>query len=1193
VTYRTLDTPAVLALPLTGVRLIEASAGTGKTYTIANLYLRHILAGRAVGEVLVVTFTIAATDELRGRIRARLFEALGLLEREGETKDDFLAELVAGIRAAGEQELAARRLRLAVRAMDEAAIYTIHGFCQRALTELAFRSGQPFEMEVTGDDAALWRQAVQDWWRRTGYPLAPARARLFRAALGDLEPFRALLAPLLGAQPQRLLPEPTETGGLDAILAGLDALVPAIEGLAAAWASDGERLKVLLLGSKGLGRSQKSPYRLDNLEPALVVLDDWFAAGDRLAVPGGFEVLTAGCLTGNALKKTDPALDDPFFARCDALWRDHQRLRRDLRVAALSEAAAFARRAVREAKQQAQRLSFDDLLTEMHAALEGEGGAALAEAVCRRFPVAMIDEFQDTDPIQYGIFRRLYLARPDGGLILIGDPKQAIYSFRGGDIFTYMQAKEDVGAEAIYTLTTNWRSTPAVVAAVNAVFTRRAADAFVYGEAIPFAPAQAAEKTHRHLLRDGAAQPALTLWTLPTERTAKGEDKALSKDAAARLTHAAVADAVARLLGEARAGRARVGERPLVPNDIAVLVRTAFEAAALRLALAERGVAAVAVERTGVLETEEAAALETLLEAVLTPRDRGLARLALASPLLGRDYGEIERLSRDELDWAAWVDDLLALHETWQRKGFMAMFQQMLRRLDLAGALSLGPLPERRLTNLLHLGELLQQASKAHAGMDALLGWYRQQRGESASEETILRLESDADLVQIVTIHGSKGLQYPVVFVPYLWGCRVRGGDGLLGFHRGREACLDAGSEAFEAHRRLAEQERLAEDVRLAYVALTRAEAALYLVWGRAGSKDGNAGQSALGYLLHPRQGAAELVEQLPDAFGGDPDLGPDLERLAAAAPESIVVAPLPEPAESPIRPPAEAAPELAPRPFGGRIATDWRISSFSALTRDVHSGPAIPRSPAAEDVAMRFPAGTQVGSYLHLLLERIDFQGDVRAQVLALSARVAPRFGIDHARWGADAAELLERVVQTPLDANGLRLAAIPAARRLSELEVDFATEPVSIPALNRLLARAAGEPLAPLEVEGFQGLVNGVVDLVVEHEGRYYIADYKSNYLGGAFADYAAERLRAVVYERRYDLQFLLYTLALHRYLGRRLPGYDYARHFGGVYCLFLRGMRPESGPRCGVFPIRPALDVLAELDEVVFRYAAEEAP
>ena len=357
-----LDPPAVLDFPLTGMQLIEASAGTGKTYTIANLYLRHIVEGRDVAEVLVVTFTIAATDELRGRIRARLFDALELLEHEAATDDVFLAGLAARLREQGRVEPTVSRLRLAVRAMDEAAIYTIHGFCQRVLSEFAFNSGQQFQLEVLADDSGLWHRAIQDWWRRTGYPLNTVQARLFRDSLGGFDAFETLVKPMLGVQHKRLLPE---VDGWDRLLTRWDALAGDLDELAARWRDDGASLQQLLRESKGLSRAQASRYQPNRIDQALALIDDYFVQASREPPPDAFEVLTTQCLQRFALKKADPALDDRFFLRCDDVWGQLCALKRDLRAAALTQAAAFAREQVRQAKFTAQVLSYDDLLAEM------------------------------------------------------------------------------------------------------------------------------------------------------------------------------------------------------------------------------------------------------------------------------------------------------------------------------------------------------------------------------------------------------------------------------------------------------------------------------------------------------------------------------------------------------------------------------------------------------------------------------------------------------------------------------------------------------------------------------------------------------------------------------------------------------------------------------------------------------------
>jgi exodeoxyribonuclease V beta subunit len=605
--------------------------------------------------------------------------------------------------------------------------------------------------------------------------------------------------------------------------------------------------------------------------------------------------------------------------------------------------------------------------------------------------------------------------------------------------------------------------------------------------------------------------------------------------------------------------------------------------------LARRGVSAVAVGREGVFAAGEASDLEALLRAVANPRDRNLARLALALPLLGHDYPAIDRICQDEAAWTAWIARLLRLQDTWQRRGFMPMFQQLLRDLDIPRSLGGGYRAARSLTNLLHLGELLQQSPQARHGMDALIAWlHGQRRTPGDAEESELRLESDDAVVQIVTVHASKGLEYPVCFIPYLWSSRQRNADKeLVRCHRDGGTILDAGSDYIERHKYLAEQERLAEDTRLAYVALTRAASAIYLVWGRAGSGAGHAGTTALAYLLHPTQSGQQLAQEAPDAFRNLDNLDADLRQLENSAGDTLVVTPLPDAAGELPAPPAETPPALRPRPFRGTVASSWRVASFSSLTRNAPLPGGAVRDPATADAAARLPAGAGMGSYLHLLLERLDFQGDIPTQVLRHSATIAARFDLDHDRWGGPVADLIARAVNTPLDTAGLRLADIGPDRRLNELAFDFATAAVDLGRLHDIRQALAGTALRGLDSQAFEGLVTGVIDLVFEAGGRFHIADYKSNLLGNRSTDYTPDRLQDAMLAHHYDLQALLYALALHRYLRQRIRGYSYDQHFGHIHYLFLRGMDPGTGPRQGIFTLRPDAALIDTLDRQVFHH------
>jgi len=1197
-----LDATATLQVPLSGARLIEASAGTGKTYAISNLYLRHVLEGARVNAILVVTFTNAATEELRGRIRLRLHEALRLLESAVDedlpsVQDAFLSVLLEKRQSlsAGERSLQCERLRLAVRTMDEAAIFTIHGFCQRALTDHAFNSGQPFEMQLINDDDGLWQDALKDWWRRNTYMLAPMQLHVMTRVFPSVDALIAQQKPLREARDKRILP--MVQGTLAGQFATWEAQLPALQSLSQQWCKRREELTRILVESKALSRAQNRAYGPAKLAEALSRLEIYFHSDALLQVPEELNCLSARALYDGSTEKSrgkDPALEDSFFHDCQAMVDAGAGILTTLKMLTLAESTTAARSQIECLKTATRSLSFNDQLTRLHDALQGPQGELLAQVLRQTFPTAMIDEFQDTDALQYSIFRTIY--RPadlqDGdaalSLTMIGDPKQAIYSFRGGDIFAYAQARKDVG-NRLYTLDTNWRSTPALIAAVNAVFEGRDTP-FVYEDTIAFQAVKPAEKAHALLCENGKDSAVLTLWQIgPNE-----QGKTRFKGDAERLVSAAVADETARLLAGGKAGVVTLGGKPVVPGDFAVLVRSAAQGRVVREALLQRGINAVTAGRDNVYKSEEALALALLLRGVVHCSDRTALRGALTSALLGHNFVEIDRIGNDQQAWVAWTQNLRTLHELWLQKGFMAMFQTLLQSLQVGVNVASMPFAERRLTNLLHLGELLQHSARTCPGLEALLSWFDEQTADPQDQEGELRLESDEALVKIVTIHASKGLEYPIVFVPFLWASTPRGkgrNESSIAFHDDTGApCLLFGDDAQQAALALADKERLAEDVRLVYVALTRARASVYLAWGKV--HNACAANSALAWLLHPQQSADDLTLAPAQVALEDDSVREALNTLAARRPEAIELANMPVPlglsGTFDLQSPATLLHAAA---FSGSIASDWRISSFSSLTRDVHQPAATGRAEAVADPILNFAAGSHVGLFLHEILEHLDFQGDLRRQAIDLNARFAPRYGFEAPALQDTLVAWISHIVKTPLNAQGLCLAALPLAKRLNELEFDFAIDKVHIPALNAVLDDYAGEPLQALGVEDLRGMITGVIDLVFEHDGRFYIADYKSNLLGNTLADYTPERLRRAMLDRRYDLQYLLYILALHRYLQQRVPGYEYGRHMGGAVYLFLRALRPAHGPACGVFHDLPPAEVIDRLNLLVLAAPSRE--
>lgn len=1181
-----------LRFPLHGERLIEASAGTGKTYTIAGLYLRLLLghgplieegadAGQAsaherplsVTEILVVTFTEAATAELRGRIRGRIHEAR-LAFMRGHSGDALLAQLLAEVE---DHDLAARRLLAAERQMDEAAVFTIHGFCQRMLKQNAFESGALFETEFLTDDSQLRLQAVSDYWRAEFYPVDKTLASAVRA----LWPSPAALLREMNGWLDNSELEMRPPAGDETLAARHQAAMARIEAVKREWLAQVDEIRRQTDG-------QISRYTGKNYEGWLAKITDWAQdEASGYAIPKELDRFGQTVLEEN-LKKGGAVPTLPLFSEIDALLAS----RPGIRDLILQRAAVVVRSRMQASKRQAHQLSFDDLLKDLDGALGSSLGERLCERIRATYRVAMIDEFQDTDPQQYRIFHRLYGGHKDTALLMIGDPKQAIYGFRGADIFTYIQARRNVSAH--YTLGRNWRSSGALVAAVNGLF-ERAKDPFIYEADIPFLPVEAQGKS-KALLLEGDTAPVLHCWQLTGQPTFNRGDYQ------SKMARATAAE-IHRLLTLAREGKAQIGSEPVKAGDIAVLVRTGAEGKLVQQELARLAIASVYLSnRESVLEQVEAREILLILHACQNPSEERSLRAALATGLFDLDAKALDELASDERAWESAVQEFMEYRKVWHKRGVLAMLRALLHRRNLAASLLASPYGERRLTNFLHLGELLQQVSSELDGEYALLRWLgeavNRQSGQDA--EQILRLESERKLVQIVTIHKSKGLEYPLVFLPFI--CSHRSADTPL-YHEADEAgnrtILDlTGAEDSLAE---ADKERLAEDLRLLYVALTRG---VYATWlGLAPVRSGNGKsektdlhQTAIGYLL--QKGEEGDAATLATALSA---LAEDLPGVAVGEPSLTRPAPLP--AEE------EQLGEPQVRRFGGTLERDWWISSYSGLAAQGHghskgvlANPGFDDEVVTEAAALAteepvqapqpsiftFPKGARPGTLLHSLFETIDFENAAGEPLAQHISTLLAQDGFDES-WAQVLQQQVEAVLETPLETGfgePLRLRDLAPECKQVELEFFLPMGRVTAPALTALCQQH--DPLSrgnkPLSFATVQGMLKGFIDLVFEWQGRWYLLDYKSNHLGMSPADYSRPALEQAMVEHRYDLQYQLYSLALHRLLSLRLPGYDFDQHFGGVFYLFLRGM-----PQGGIFHTRPSRELVQGLDRLFSEGAA----
>ncbi|MEJ2034281.1 MAG: UvrD-helicase domain-containing protein, partial [Deltaproteobacteria bacterium] len=621
----------ILALPLAGVHLIDASAGTGKTFTIAGLTLRLLLErDLSIREILVVTYTEAATEDLRGRIRLRIREALSVCEGD-KTDDSFLKKLLAG----QEREAARRRLTEALRDFDEAAIFTIHGFCQRVLRENSLETGAPLAAELLADERPLLQEIVEDYWRQHIYEGPTVWVEYAAANTGPAE-LLTLLGRHLHTPDLAVIPDATMDEGQLAIAA--ERFRADFAAVTSAWPTAREEVAAIFANSPSLKRNL---YRLASIPVWLAAMDDLCP---EVALFDRFERFATSGLAAGVKKDCAPPAH-PFFDLCEELLTSARALESVLAERLLAFKAglfAYARDELAARKERLAIYCFDDLLQQVHRGLQGPAGRGLAREIARRYPAALIDEFQDTDPVQYAIFAAIYgiAERFKSGegiesfapgeseleplLFLIGDPKQAIYGFRGADIFAFLQACREVTSR--FDMDTNYRAAAGLVEAVNLLFARPA-DPFVFNE-IDFAAVAPAARKREGLLLDGVGPEPFQLWFLTRPA---GQAKQISKEEArARLLRATAVEIV-RLLTLGRAGRATLDGRPVGAGDIAVLVRTNREARLVQEELLGCGVGSVLHGMENLFATREAVETARLLAAVAEPADEARVRLALVT----------------------------------------------------------------------------------------------------------------------------------------------------------------------------------------------------------------------------------------------------------------------------------------------------------------------------------------------------------------------------------------------------------------------------------------------------------------------------------------------------------------------------------------------------------------------------------
>ncbi|HVA73771.1 MAG TPA: UvrD-helicase domain-containing protein [Acidimicrobiales bacterium] len=1134
------------ALPGQGITMLEASAGTGKTFTIAALVTRYVAAGVPIDRILAVTFTRMATAELRGRVRDRLVSAHELLtlvvDAGVKPPDDDM--LVRHLAEGETRDVVARRDRLssAIANFDAATITTTHGFCHLVLAGLGIAGSVAPGSVLTDDPGDTVAEVVEDlyvrWVLKHGRPFSLKVARsVAGSAVSNPD------TPVVGADP---------------------------------------------------GSDTDLEVRLAR------------AARDEV----GRRLVEAGLLT------------------------------------------------------------YDDLLVRLKESLvDPERGRVACQLLRDSYAVVLVDEFQDTDPIQWDVVKVAF-GTGQTTLVMIGDPKQAIYSFRGGDVHCYLDAT--ASANARFTLAENWRSDAGLLTAYDALI-----EPLHLGH--PDIPYRVVGTPAVHSLPgiDGLPIPAPMRLRVVGETghpSLKRNKTGFAKGSAEEWIARDLADDIVRVLRSgARLTRPPDAGLPVAPGHIAVLVKTNRQAAHVEVALSRAGVPAVMGSTASVFTTEASRDWLTLLEALEQPASRARVAALALTPFVGFSAREVATIEEDR--W----EDLHARVHNWtdilRRRGVAALFLAVMTESSLPGRVLALQGGARLMTDLGHIAQLLHtETSTGAQGASALRAWLARRCTEASSDESLeersRRLDSDADAVQVLTIHRAKGLEFPIVYCPYLWDAArlPRDGEPVVYHERGLEPVAGSSrridvsgrgrSQSYEDHRKLAAEEQKGEDLRLLYVALTRARHQAVVWW--VGTTD--SGGSPLGRLLSRRAGDAEATTSKRPKLA---DLMKRIDEMSNRADGTVSAELCGEPSGEMWEPTAPAVRKLEVAEFGRRLDRSWRRSSYSSMTAAAHaegfevvsSEPEEPGTVDEPDLALDeelaggsdveegrgalsevvcplsgAPGGTQFGTFVHHVLERVDFSAPDLAR--EVGAAVAAEMALRPADIGPED-ELVNGLVaaiETPLGplAGGIRLRDVGRRDRLDELSFEFPlaggdrpTGSVGTSDIAFLLERHL-DPAGPLQGYAarlqapgmhseLRGYLTGSLDLVLRAPAgsgggdrgdtvgggaggtvKYFVADYKTNRLGRSGGvltawHYRPDALDAEMQHAHYPLQAILYSVALHRYLRWRVAGYRPEQHLGGVLYLFVRGMTgtdcPDvGGAPCGVFAWAPPSRMVTELSDLL---------
>ncbi len=1159
----------VFSAPINGISLVEASAGTGKTYSITSLYIRVIIEKKLhPSKILVLTYTEAATTELKSRIRKRINETIDFLNSGISSEDDFLNTIKKNV-----QPSAVHDLKQALFSFDEASIFTIHGFCQKLLREESFSFGVQPDFEIIQDSSEIFQDAVDSFWKESveKYSSTDQGKGILEYLINEKispETIKPVIEIAISKPYARILPEHSLAKEIDEKIERIQKLNDHIKYI---WEVDRDELQDIIFS----GKLNKRSYKPETFREVWKDLEKWISRSTTnfsgFAKLENFGELKLSTSVNKGNEITVPKISELI----DQFLEETKELN-ILKAGFLKEAIVKVKDEIEARKERINSLSFDDLLQKVSNRLSPK----LASKISVKYPIALVDEFQDTDPIQYSIFREIYRNK-GSSLFIIGDPKQAIYSFRGADLFTYFEAIKDVKESQQYSLNYNYRSSKEMISAVNSIFSRLE-DPFVFDQP-KFKKVEFPDKAvNLEFYLDRKKQVPFSF----VDCDAEGKNKSESKE----IVCSYVANQVEQLLNNDYT----IGEDRVSPGDISILVRTKAEGSLVADTLREKGIKSISRSNSSVFDTQECSELRIILKAIHENSNHDLVRAALTTSYIGFTADSIINLFNDVTEWESVIQSFRDADEAWKKSGFLKGLHILNQSFDIRTRLSKLNNAERRLTNFDHLLELISEMKQDNIASPSSLIRILDQKISSTSnpaDEEVIRLESDSDLVSISTLHSSKGLEYPIVFIPFLWDefeRRKNTGVKVLEFHNdSNELNIDLIPANTGEKVQQARKESLADTLRLTYVALTRAKTACFIPF-TSYKKITN---SPLFALLC---GSNEL---LTDTNKNEEKLNrfySDLEELDKQGSIRIVnsekmLAVLNSSKETVYEKDLFSQNQLAAKQFNrSDIGKFSRVVSFSSLTSSKESGEGVKDYDqldyeikedseiieGKEELSRAtFPKGSNTGNLLHNIFEYIDFENsDKHVEVIENQCK---DFGFEN-KWLPVLKTWVDEVLSHNLKGE-FSLSDLPKEDVLKELEFHFPVSEVSSMKISQII-RSTEEKV------GFQnsvsGFMKGFIDLIFRHEGKYYILDYKSNYLGSEVENYNHDLLREKIVSSNFDIQYHIYTLALKLYLEQRKPDFDYENEFGGVLYLFLRGVDSDK-KNSGIYFDCPSKEIIDELE------------